>query len=250
MRKVAILLILTLVTYSLTAQRWKLKRYEGIAGLGTTYILGDIGGNMKETLGGITDFDFATTRPSIYLGVRYKVREEMQARFNVFYGFGKSDDKYGRNNERGVVSTVHLFEISTQFEYYFLREERRLKSAAVFNRSGMVNNYARTAYYAFVGAGALIYNPKTNAVPDADHAIEQGFAFTPSVPLGLGLKYSYNSKLSIGFEVGGRITFTDFIDGYSSFRWGEHNDYLYFTSLSLIYKVRTDRRNRPVLFRR
>lgn len=250
MRKYSVLLILSLVTFTVDAQRWKLKRYEGMAGIGTTYILGDVGGNMKETLGGITDFDFSSTRPSIYLGARYKLREEMSARFNVFYGFAKSDDKNSRNEPRGTVSTTHLFEVSTQFEYYFLREDRRLKSAAVFNRRGMVNNYARTAYYAFVGAGALFYNPTTNGQNDQYHMVKQGMMVTPSVPIGLGLKYSYNSKLSIGFEIGGRLTFSDYLEGYSSFYYGEHDDFLYFTSLSLIYKVRTDRRNRPVLFRR
>ena len=61
------------------------------------------------------------------------------------------------------------------------------------------------------------------------------------------LKYIIDSKWVLGFELGGRFTSTDFLDGFSPLT-SNFNDVYYFTVLNLIYKIKTDRRGFPILF--
>ena len=246
------------------SQRWKLRRYEAIVGLGTTTVYGDIGGTADESnLYGLKDIRFTDVRPSYYLGIRYKLEEEMSIKLNLIYGQGYGTDAGSKNENRNLGFKTGIFEYSVQYEYFFLKEDRRLKSAAVFNRKGMINNYAKTAAYAFAGLGGIYISPKFTEDPSdvwpewettmKDRHIIEGYSkISATFPVGLGLKYTIDDMFTIGFELGGRYTLSDYLDGIAAknppFN-NEHKDVYYFADVSLIYKVRTDRRGRPVLFR-
>ncbi len=259
-----IILALFFITISETySQRWKLRRYEAIVGLGTTTVYGDIGGTADESnLYGLKDIRIGDIRPSFYLGIRYKLEEEMSLKLNLIYGRGYSTDANSKNEHRNLSFSTGIFEYSLQYEYYFLKEDRRLKSAAVFNRKGMINNYAKTAMYAFAGVGGIYFSPKFTEDPNTvwpdwiwdkeNHTYEGYSKINAVIPVGIGLKYTIDDMFSIGFELGGRYTFTDYLDGISPNNPPYANnskDVYYFADISLIYKVRTDRRGRPVLFR-
>ncbi|MFW6328308.1 MAG: hypothetical protein ACOC2F_08365, partial [Bacteroidota bacterium] len=140
-----LLLISLTISTSVDAQRWKLRRYEAIVGVGTTTVYGDIGGTADESnLFGLKDIRITDVRPSFRLGIRYKLEEDMSLKMNFIYGRGYSTDDESRNTHRNFGFTTDIVEYSVQYEYYILKEDRRLKSAAVFNRRGMINNYAKT----------------------------------------------------------------------------------------------------------
>ncbi len=259
-----LLLISLTISTSVDAQRWKLRRYEAIVGVGTTTVYGDIGGTADESnLFGLKDIRITDVRPSFRLGIRYKLEEDMSLKMNFIYGRGYSTDDESRNDDRNLGFRTGIFETSIQYEYYLLKEDRRLKSAAVFNRRGMINNYAKTALYVFAGAGGIAFKPQFleepseawslwNSTMEDRHEVLQETAFSGVLLGGLGLKYTLDSKYSLGFELGYRYSFTDLLDGISAYNPpfnNEHNDVYYFSSISLIYKVRTDRRGRPVIFR-
>ena len=250
LRKIIVLVFLVFFLFSGGyAQKWKLRRYEAVAGIGTAHYFGDIGGAANEhNLFGIRDIELFNTRPSFYLGARYKIRNNMAIKVNFIFGFLKGDDEGSKNNDRNLAFTSKIFEPSAQFEYSIISEEQKYRTSAMFNKRGMINNYSHYNIYAFAGIGSVFgwvaplkelenfYEPKT----------EFGLAF----PIGLGLKYVMSSNLSIGFEFGGRLTTTDLLDGYHSEKFSHASDVYYFAVFNAIYRIKTSRRGFPILGKR
>jgi hypothetical protein len=62
--------------------------------------------------------------------------------------------------------------------------------------------------------------------------------FTGVIPGGFGATLIYSPNLNFGVEVGGRYTFTDFLDGYTS-QYSKANDVYYFLNFTVTYKLKT-----------
>ena len=78
-----------------------MRRYEGIVGIGTANYFGDIGGYSKgDNALGLKDISITNTRPSIYLGARYKVYEVLAVKLNFIYGFFSGNDENSSNSQR------------------------------------------------------------------------------------------------------------------------------------------------------
>jgi len=242
-----ILLILLFLPLSSNAQSWKLRRYEASVSLCTSQIYGDIGGSADaNNLYGLKDIQILKTRPSVAFGARYKIDERMAVKVNLIFGMVSGNDEKSRNDDRNFSFTSTIIEPSAQFEYYLISERKSVSSGASFSRRGMINNFGKLYPYVFAGVGGIISNPKLlrNDVPVIlDESISK---FGLTFPLGIGIKTSLNSKVSLGFEFGRRFTTTDNIDGYTS-EWSKANDLYDIGMFSLIYKIPTDRRGRPIL---
>ena len=251
-----ILILILLIIFSVSegySQKWKLRRYEAIAGVGTAHYFGDIGGSAdKNNLFGIKDIELFNTRPSAYLGIRYKVRNNMAVKANFIFGFLKGDDEgsypeSAYNRHASFTSTI--FEPSAQFEFSIISEEQKYRTNAMFNKRGMINNYSHYNLYAFAGVGCVFGWPKLEGELISyqyDPKTEFGLAF----PIGLGWKYVLSSNLSIGIEFGGRLTTTDYLDGYHIPKASKANDIYYFAVFNAIYRVKTSRRGLPIIGRR
>ena len=227
------------------AQKWKLRRYEAMAGFGTAHYFGDIGGTADESnLFGLKDIELVNTRLSFYLGARYKIRQNMAVKTNFIFGFLSGDDEGSKNNERNFAFSSKIFEPSVQFEYSILSEEQKFRSLAMFNKRGMLNNYSQFNIYGFAGLGAVLswVTPEKNLVNWYDESLSKTAL---AMPIGIGVKYVLSSSLSLGFEFGGRLTLTDYLDGYTSdfSRW---NDIYYFAVFNAVYRVKTSRKGLPV----
>ena len=242
---VLLMLILPMVSH---AQHWKLRRYEPYIGIGTTSFYGDIGGSSStNTAMGFKDIQLQYSRPSLVLGLRYKLESDMALKFNMVYGFVAANDDGSRNDARNYAFSSTIFEPSLQFEYYLLSEGRSFISTALFNKRGMVNNYSRLYIYLYGGLGAVFFDPKP--LKDFVSQFDDNFTkFGVAIPVGIGLKYSIDANWSLGLELGRRFTTTDYIDGYTS-KFSDHKDTYYIGTFNAIYKIRTDRGGRP-LFRR
>jgi hypothetical protein len=249
-RNIVILILLMSLSFSDGySQKWKLRRYEAVAGVGTAHYFGDIGGTAdKNNLFGIKDIELFNTRPSVYLGARYKIRYNMAVKANFIFGFLKGDDEGSKNNDRNLAFYAEIFEPSAQFEYSIISEEQKYRTNAMFNKRGMINNYSHYNFYAFAGVGGIFGWPKPQKelVDKYDPGTEFGLAF----PIGLGLKYVLSSNLSIGVEFGGRLTTTDWLDGYHREKFSKANDVYYFAVFNAIYRVKTSRRGFPILGKR
>ncbi len=238
------LLLVIVVPFNSSAQRWKLRRYEASAGPGTVNFFGDIGGTAADkNMAGFKDIQLRYTRPSLVLGGTYKLRGDMHLKMNLIFGAIAGDDLESRNDGRNFAFTSTIFEPSLQFEYYLLPEGKGFSSSAIFNKRGMINNYAQFSVYVFAGVGGIYSNPK----PKKDYVtvFNDNFSkFGVAFPAGLGIKYSIDSQWSLGFELGRRFTLTDYIDGYTS-EFSKHKDTYYIGAITAIYKIRTDRRGVP-----
>ncbi len=244
-------LILFCLPQSSEAQRWKLRRYEALAGVGFANYFGDIGGAADtENWFGIKDLSIKNTRPALYLGARYKIRTNVSVKMNLAYGYISGDDVGSKNNDRGFEFSSRIIEPSFQAEYSLIQEEQRRRSSALFNKKGMMNNYSQINLYLYAGIGGVFFNPIVNdamkAAPsyDPDHA-KMGIVF----PAGLGLKYVISQSWSVGAEFGIRFAISDYLDGYTS-AWSQRNDLYYFGHVHGIYRIRTSKEGWPIIFNR
>ena len=94
---------------------------------------------------------------------------------------------------RGQSFSARLVELSSVFEYHFLD----------FKSENSQVNYSP---YIFAGVGAISYDAPTT---------EEVGRFQFSLPMGVGFKYLFNKKYTIGLEMGARKTFFDYLDGIS-----------------------------------
>jgi len=248
------MLIISLMGLNLSAQKWKLKRYEALIGVGSVNYFGDVGGSATESNWfGIKDIQLLQTRPSIYAGVRYKIRHNIAVKTNFTLGFmsGSDEGTYHETgpNDRNWAFNAVFFEPSAQIEYSIISEEHRYRTNALFTRKGMLNNYSKVSVYIFGGIGAI----KSWTFPNDELVNSIVYeAEYPSVglvfPMGVGLKYVISSKFSIGAEFGGRLTTFDYLDAYGNPRFSKHNDIYYFSVVNAIYRIRTSRQGYPILF--
>lgn len=230
------------------AQQWKLKRIEAIMGVGTASVFGDLGGKQNATsVLFIKDFTFRSTRPSVTLGLRYRIDPRSTVKTSFIYGYSKTEDFTGSRNElRGFSSVTQLFEFSGHYEYYFLSENRQLKSAAMFNRRGMVNNYSSFGAYGFAGLGATLFWPNlTYSEPREGDEYKNNMGVTIAIPIGIGLKYIISDKWIVGYEIGYRQTVSDLLDGFIS-PFSKTFDVYWFSSLNLSFRIPTSRRGLPL----
>ena len=237
-----------------SAQKWKLRRYEAIIGVGSVNYFGDIGGSVTESNWfGIKDIQLVQARPSVYAGIRYKIRQNIAVKTNFTLGYMSGSDKgtYHETgpNDRNFAFTTVLFEPSAQLEYSIISEEQKFRSSALFNKRGMVNNYARINVYVFGGIGAVKSWPSPNDELKNSPVYEPEYPTAGLVfPLGVGLKYVINSRWSMGAELGGRLTTIDYLDAYGNPNFSKHNDIYYFSVVHAIYRIKTSRKGYPVIF--
>jgi len=230
------------------AQQWKLKRIEAILGIGTTNVYSDLGGAPNATsVLFIKDITFRSTRPSVYAGVRYRMKPNQSLKTSFIYGYSKTQDYSGsRNENRGFTSVTQLLEISGNYEYYFLPEQRRLRSAAMFNRRGMINDYSSFGAYLFIGLGATLYWPNLKIdEPREGDQYKDNMGITASLPIGAGFKYIISDKWMLGYEIGYRLTLTDYLDGFIS-PYSSSPDSYWISSINLSYRIPTSRRGLPI----
>jgi len=154
--------------------------------------------------------------------LRYNIGKYISLRLQGNYGNLSGDDKDSKNaanNMRNLHFKSHLIEVGFMAECNLMGYQPR-SLERVFSP------------YVFLGISVFNYNPK---VKHFDPALEgkwvnvkpyntegQGLSEFPerktysttqvAIPMGLGVKVAVHSHINIGFEVGFRATFTDYID--------------------------------------
>lgn len=245
MKRIAYLILAISLLYpaSSQAQVWKMKRYEAIIGIGTANYFGDIGGySIGDNALGLKDLSIKSTRPTIYLGARYKVLEVVAVKLNLIVGFLSGSDEGKENDARNLEFSATIFEPSLQVEYSFLKE-KEAQSYLMMKGKGVKQFRSSLSSYVFAGIGGGFFWPK--AKENLENFDLDYNKATLVVPMGLGVKYGLNTNWSVGFELGGRLTTTDYLDGYTS-TYSERNDVYYFAVINFVYKLETSRSGWPV----
>jgi hypothetical protein len=231
------------------AQLWKSRRYEVSAGIGTTQFFGDIGGFSKDkNVLGLKDIIFRQTRVNLTTAMKYRILDNVSARFNMAFGYFHSTDAKGSNEARGYESGTLFFEPSLIGEYYFIKNNFESSFLLMKGRRSAFKSFlSRLDVYSFSGFGGILYKVNPNAVLAPEVIKTAGFA--PVIPGGVGVNMVYTGNMSFGLELGGRYVFSDNIDGYTS-EFSKANDIYYFLNLSFIYKLKTGRNGLPSFRRR
>ena len=235
-----ILITLVLISFSSLAQRWRLTRTELTFGIGTANYFGDIGGALERDKIGIMDLEFGSTRPNFNAGIRYRLTERINIRGNFAYALLSASDKNSVNEARNYSFSTHLLELYGHVEYSITEEKPLSHHSTMAIRSGLKRFGSRINVFAFAGLGGSFFRPiAKDALVDSDRFVNnKNLALV--IPLGLGVKYPYTNQLFIGFELGGRFTTSDYIDGFTS-DYSEANDIYYFTQISVAYKLEPKR---------
>ena len=211
-----------------SAQYYNRNRYEWVFGLGATNFLGDIGGSSTQGTHFIKDFNFGSTREMGSVGLRYMLSDYMAVKGGLYFGMLRGNDALSSEKDRhnrNINFRSPIVEISGQYEVYFNKEQVGHRYH-IRHAHGMHN--INIQGYAFVGIGAFFFNPQGyyqgnwyNLRPLST----EGEGFIPgrknysltqfSIPFGAGVKMPLSENINVGFEIGYRKLFTDYLDDVS-----------------------------------
>lgn len=243
-RSILVVIFFCLLVPFSEAQLWKLRRWEAVSGLGMTQFFGDIGGYSKtENILGIKDFIFSQTRINLNLNIKYRISQSVNARLSFTYGFLHASDATGSNENRGFEASTSIFEPALIGEYYFIKN--KAESSYLFTkgrRKGFGGLFKSLDFYAFTGIGGLSYSVRGNEALE-DKGIGPG-GFTAVIPVGLGTTLAYSPNFNFGVELGGRYSFSDNLDGYTS-KYSSSNDVYYLFNFTITYKMKTGPKGWP-----
>ena len=225
-------------------QLWKLKRWETVVGFGPSFFFGDIGGySQGENLLGFKDLSFNQTRFNFNFNIKYRLSSNFNARLSLTYASFHASDAKGSNEGREFEATMNAFEPALLFEYYFIKN--RAESSYLFSKgrgTGFGNILRSLDFYAFTGIGGLGYTIKGN-----DKLLTYGLdpgGYNAVIPVGVGTTLIYSPNYNFGIEFGGRYSFSDNFDGYTS-QYSSSNDVYYFLNFTITYKLKTGPKGWP-----
>ena len=138
---------------------------------------------------------------------KYRIHPQLALKASLGGGLGLGSDIGTENESRGMEYYAFMAEFTGQIEYYILKEGRGA------GRGGHQGYKPRVRPYLYAGGGPLFFFPEhthDNAVELPDFS-----RYTIILVGGAGFLYRVNSNIFWGFQVGGRLTTTDYLDGFS-----------------------------------
>ena len=181
-------------------------------GIGTMNYSGDL----------VRGYDFSTSTLAGTAFYRMNFSEILTVKLALTIGSVKGSetpiDPFASQRGHSFKSTV--LELSSVFEYHFLD----------FKTQDSPVNFSP---YIFGGIGIINFSD----VPENEDIGK----IQPVIPMGVGFKYLFNTKYTIGLEVGARKTFFDYLDGISDgdqtikdYQYGnpKDEDWYFFTGLT------------------
>ena len=227
-----------------SAQLWKMRRYELVAGIGPSFFFGDVGGfSQSENWLGLKDITFKQTRIDLNLNFKYRLSQHFNARASFTYALFHATDIRGSNENREFEASISGFEPALIGEYYFIKNKSETSYLFTRGKGNRSRSLLKSLdFYAFTGIGGLIYSIKPNENLERTGLDTKGFATI--IPVGLGTTLIYSPDINFGLELGGRYAFSDYIDGYTS-QYSSSNDVYYFFNFTFTYKLKTGPRGFP-----
>ncbi|MCC7303201.1 MAG: hypothetical protein IT233_11225 [Bacteroidia bacterium] len=205
-------LLVCLLPLVVTAQfRWDFG-----GGIGFANILGEMGGKEKTRRDFVSDLKLRETRWDINGFARYKFHPQILLKGMITYARLEGADSLSTNPGR-VGRNLHvrndIFELAITGEFIFYE-------VSDIGRSYRFRNDLR--FYAFAGVGGLYHNPKgklngswTPLRPMMNEGVKYS-KITVVVPTGVGLFFTIKREHRIGWELGWRTMFTDYLDDIST----------------------------------
>lgn len=212
MRKIIYLSLLIALPFFANAQY----RWDFGGSLGASNYLGEMGGEENTRKDFIADLKFEKTRFAAGAFARNKINRNISVKGALNYCRISGDDALSTNpgrNGRNLSFRNDIFELAVEGQYFFYE----------INDLGHTYRYRNDfRIYGFLGVAGFFHNPKANLngewialQPLKTEAVDYsrlGFA----IPSGIGLYFTIEKKYRIGWELGWRKTFTDYLDDVST----------------------------------
>ncbi len=211
--------------------------YELHGGIGALNVFGDMGGTPDDdNWFGLKDIKFSNTRPALYVAARKFFTNTWSAKANFNVGWATGSDKGERNDGRGYSYNTWMTELSVQGEWNFVHFNKGIGTIAARNK-GRLGGRMETRMYLYLGVGAIYSSPNldTHGKSLIPGEYTKSNAIGAVFPVGFGVVSDINYDWAVGFEIGGRYTTTDYLDGLTT-NWSDANDIYYVTTLHVIRK--------------
>jgi hypothetical protein len=192
--------------------------------LGTSHSLTDIGGTQFASRPFIMDTQWSTTSLNAGAFMRYKFSPLFSLTGSLNYGkIGGADSLSGENSsryQRNFYFTNNIFEFAAKGEFY------------------VPKYYPRSAFdfYGFVGVAVFYHDPDLNTPNPELYETGEFNNLQPAIPMGIGGYYTFPSNWRLGYEIGWRKTFFDFLDGFTR-PASQGNDSYYFGKVKVSYFI-------------
>jgi hypothetical protein len=245
-RSILILLIVSLFLPVSNAQLWMMRRWEITGGIGPTFFFGDIGGfSRSKNILGLRDMSFMQTRFNLNVNMRYRIVRDVNVRLSLSYGMFHASDIRGSNESRDFEASTSFIEPAVIGEYYFIKNYAENSYLFMKQKQGFMRDLFRSLdFYIYAGLGGNAYSVNGNTMLQNYGMTKSGF--TAVIPAGVGTTLIYSPNINLGLEFGGRYTFSDFIDGYSS-QFSRANDVYYFLNFTVTFKLKSGPHGLPSL---
>lgn len=203
MRKFVVFLLLILPVF-IFGQDWHVTAFGGLS---------NYQGDLQEKR-----LTTSQTHGAFGLGVQYELNKHIILRSGLIYGKISGDDKNAEDDLRrrrnlNFNSKILEFNLMAEYDFLDLQEYRFTPyvfgGLAIFGFDPYTNDTLGARYYlqplSTEGQGLSTYPEKKPY-----HRVQ------PSIPFGAGIKLRINDQVSLGYEIGFRKTFTDYLDDLST----------------------------------
>jgi hypothetical protein len=238
------LMLFCFIVSSADAQIWKLKRYEAVVGIGSSFFFGDIGGYSKsKNILGFKDLTLHQTRFNFNANFKYRLTQQLNARLSLSTGSFHATDVRGSNENRGFEASTLFIEPVLLGEFYFIKNKAENSWLFTQGESGLIEILKSLDFYVFTGVGGIGYSISGN--PKFEEIGFKSGGFSAVIPGGIGGTLIFSPNFNFGFEFSGRYAFSDNLDGYNPPQYSTSNDVYYFLNFTITYKLKTGANGLP-----
>ena len=159
-------------------------------------------------------FTFTQAHPAGGVGLLYELNPKMLIRGDFTFGKISAEDKYGtKNKKRNLNFVSNIYEYSIAFEYVLFDLYRYRVSPYIYTGIALFdfNPYAKTDNGNYILLAELSTEGE-GFIPGRDEYKLRQF----SIPIAGGIQWAINDNKRLGFVVGFRKTFTDYLDDVST----------------------------------
>jgi len=188
--------------------------------IGTSHSLTDASGTSIDQKFSFLNTQWSTTSINAGLFGRYKFHEFFAVRAEFNYGKIHGADSLAAGRTRNFYFSNDILEFAVVGEVY-----------APKPYIGFPFDF-----YAYLGLAGFYHNPDLTVPDPENYEFADYSLFQPAIPMGLGGYYILSNDFRIGFEVGWRKTFFDYLDGFTR-PWSRGNDSYYFTQIKFSYFI-------------
>lgn len=206
--------------------------WELTVGAGITNFLGDVGGSSQIGTNFARDLNMQATHAVFQVGIKRFYIPRLAQKINLSYGWVRGDDKWSSEparNNRNLNFRSPVFEFSTQFEVFLVKQAKRTSRYKLAGLKGKKSNPMEL--YLFGGVGGFWFDPKgqvgkTSQWVALQPLCTEGQGYFPTrdkyqrisvcFPMGIGFTFRIADQFKIGLELGLRKTLTDYMDDVST----------------------------------